>query len=367
MSLVDKREELRDITRRFFKGTSARTSGAAVLFGARSGVVLEVYQGAASLELRHKIGPETTFNLASISKTMTAVAAAICRERGLFGFDDGIARYFPELAARVRAVRIRNLLNHTSGLPLHFAAPALPGFYGNQQFLEALARQRWQLSFKPGARFEYCNTGYILLAMLIERVSASAFPDFMRQAVFIPSGMRSARLAELPMPVIPERATGYSFCAEKRAYFPQTARELTLGDGGVYATARDLYRFWRAFIGNRLVAPETRAEMLRASVPIDGASAYGYGWKQWSRPRRPALIGHTGTDAGFCNVMQYDPQKEIVAVILTNCRRIFGENPRENWSASLLGWVGLGSALEIELYKARGRWQSNRHGKTFKS
>jgi len=175
------------------------------------------------------------------------------------------------------------------------------------------------LALTPGVRYRYNNTGYALLALVIEKVSKQSYAEFLRQNIFQPLGMANSQVYD-PNAKIAARALGYSGMSDQFALSDQNRVTAVLGDGGVYSSAHDLARWIDALERNTLLAPKRLAEATSALVTTDEPRiSYGLGWRI-SSDRGEKVVYHTGTTSGFKNAMVWVPSKKLAAIVLTNRR-----------------------------------------------
>lgn len=269
--------------------------------------------------------PDTQFAIASGSKTFTALAVMRLVEDGVLRLAQRIREVLgDDLPLVDDAVTIEHLLTHTSGVgdyldeeadweasdyvltaPVHTLTTA-------EAFLPLV--DGFPQSFPPGARFAYCNGGYILLAIVLERVTGETYHDVLRRLVFRPAELRQTdflRSDELPATA----AVGYLFEAGDRVntlHLPVLGN----GDGGAYTTAADLHRFWRALYAGRIVSPETVTAMTtpRHDVPDEGMR---YGMGLWLHRAAPAAVME-GYDAGVSFRSTHIPASETTVSVLGN-------------------------------------------------
>jgi CubicO group peptidase (beta-lactamase class C family) len=270
----------------------------------------------------------TRFGLASGSKTFTALAVLRLVEQGRLGLTDPVRPILgDDLPLIDDAVTIEHLLTHTSGIgdyldeeadwkpddyvltvPVHVLAETsgfLPMLEGHQQ------------KFAPGERFGYCNQGFMVLALVIERVAGAGFHEFVEREVFAPAGLAHTgfpRSDDLPG----DAALGYFEKTGNRTnvlHLPVRGN----GDGGAYTTVGDLHVFWRAVLAGRIVGPELVAELTRPrkDVPDEGMR---YAAGLWLHATGPQLI-MAGYDAGVAARSLHDPASSTTATVLSNSSR----------------------------------------------
>lgn len=298
--------------------------GASVLVVRDGRVVVSKGYGLAEVETGRAATPTTAFRLASLSKQFTATAIMLLAADGKLRYDDPVSAILPELPAWTRGVTLRHLLNHTSGLPDYerFVPDTQTRQVRDAEVPALLARDS-ALRFIPGTRYAYSNSGYVLLALVVERASGQRFGDFLRARVFAPLGMAGAVAHEEGRTTVPERAYGYSVRDGVRRT-DQSSTSATLGDGGVYASVSDLARWDAAIARHALVSAE--AQRLAWTPPSGvtpsmarpyGPTAYGFGWFV-DADGAATRLRHHGESRGFTNAIVRYPERRVTVVVLTN-------------------------------------------------
>lgn len=296
--------------------------GGAVLVAEGDRVLFERGFGLADVEAGIPNTVETNFRLASVTKQFTAMAVLILRDRGAVALDDPITDYFPEGPAAWRAITVKHLLTHTSGLvdyedvmPETTSVPLL------DRDVLRLVKSIDTAYFSPGAHYRYSNTGYALLALTVERVSGLTFAEFLRREIFEPAGMRRSVAFENGISTVQRRAYGHSPDTTVAHDFHRTDQSMTssvLGDGGIYSSVRDLLAWHRILLSERLVPRATLDEAFTPHVTSDdGKVRYGYGWMIEEMNGRKALT-HSGSTIGFRNFIIRVPEREFLVVVLMN-------------------------------------------------
>jgi CubicO group peptidase (beta-lactamase class C family) len=276
--------------------------------------------GLANLETGVRCEPRTNFRLASVTKQFTAMAILILRQRGELSLEDKLPRFFPNFPSRGHEITIRQLLTHTSGLLAYeelIPAGATVALK-DRDVLEILQRQDKTL-FRPGARFCYSNGGYALLALIVEAVSDRGFADFLRANIFLPLGMDNTVAYEAGVSEVPHRALGYS---RKGSAFEPTDQSLTsavLGDGGVYSSVLDLFKWDQALYTEQLIPRPLLREAFTAHSSVSDApgSGYGFGWYVAGRGDEEHLW-HYGATCGFSTSFHRFPAREWSVILLAN-------------------------------------------------
>jgi CubicO group peptidase (beta-lactamase class C family) len=232
--------------------------------------------------------------------------------RNKLTYNDKLSNYFPEFPSYANNITIRHLLSHTSGIPDHFRLNSYKPDLTNQDVLEILIKQKF-LDYKPGDRFEYSNSGYILLAMITEQVSGMPFHEFLKANVIDPLGMTNTLEYDESKPLINNRAIGYSFDGTLNDY-----NILTTGAGGIFSTVDDLYLSDQALYTGTLVSWGTIYEAFTPFTLNDGAiSNYGFGWFIYEDGRQKT-VSHSGSFSGFRNFISRDIVNKNAYMLLTN-------------------------------------------------
>ena len=228
-----------------FSVWSAVGPGVAVAIVKDGEVVYQHYSGLANRKRGQRINSETTFWIASVSKQFTAMAITVLESQGKLNLDDAVSHYLPELS-QFPSVRIRDLLHHTSGLRDGYTLVGMTlrgeKHYDPASVLEMLVKQS-ALNFRPGTRFEYVNSNYVLLALIVERIVKKPFADFMKSDVFTPLGMLEARVYKGDP--IPSDAMGYQ---RKNGRYKAVGHYLpAIGSSGVLLSMDDATRLEQQF------------------------------------------------------------------------------------------------------------------------
>jgi CubicO group peptidase (beta-lactamase class C family) len=292
--------------------------------------------GLATIHDRRPVTPKTMFELASVSKPITATGILILHERNQLALSDPVRKYLPELPEydAGNPIRILDLLHQTSGLASYLDFQNVPRRHAdcwvNDDYVGEFARQNIPLAFPPGEKFQYNNTNYLLLAVIISRVAETMFGKFLREAIFGPAGMMTAFVNEGPgsVPHAPGRvdALGYSLVAGtwKADWGAPPARHekiLTAGDGSIWCSLEDMAAWDTALQSGKLLKPATMTTALAPSKSRDGiVNDYGCGWGLDLGPRGPTGFGHTGGWGGFRTSYHHDLKTRRTIVILRNGR-----------------------------------------------
>jgi CubicO group peptidase (beta-lactamase class C family) len=276
--------------------------------------------GLANLETRIRCQPRTNFRLASVSKPFTAMAILILAERGGLSLDDKLRRFFPGFPQYGNEITIRHLLTHTSGLLDYedLMASGTTEPLKDRDVLGILLRQD-KTHFGPGARFRYSNGGYALLALMVELVSGRTFAEFLRESIFLPLGMNGTVAYEEGISEVSHRALGYSKRGEAFAQTDQSLTSAVLGDGGIYSSVNDLFKWDQALDTEKLIRGPLLRQAFAAHSSVSDApgSGYGFGWYV-ERQAREEHVWHHGSTCGFSASFHRFPASKRSVILLAN-------------------------------------------------
>jgi CubicO group peptidase (beta-lactamase class C family) len=284
----------------------------AILRGDR--VLLARGYGFANLEHRVPATDSTVYAVGSLSKQFTAAAIVLLSQQGRLGLDDPISRYLPEGSAVWSAVTIRHLLTHTSGVPQDTTLDWRRD-YAESELVRSAARP---LDFEPGALESYSSTGYALLGVIIHRVTGMPWGDFVRDQIFRPLGMRTARVNS-DTDIVPNRTAGYYFVNDTLTNPEWVSPSINAtADCCLSFTVLDLAR-WAIGLNHRKVLGETGLEMSWTPVRLNdgGTYPYGFGWNVFEQ-RGYRRIGHSGAWRGSHATMQRYPEFDLTVIVLLN-------------------------------------------------
>jgi CubicO group peptidase (beta-lactamase class C family) len=298
---------------------SGPSAGASITVVKGGQTIIAKGYGFANVELEVPASANTVFHIDSITKHLTAAAVLQLADQKKLSLDDLVTAYIPRLPASWKNVRIRHLLNHTSGSQSYTSLPS----WGPQERLEMshdaivdLVRDA-PFHFEPDASWRYNNTGFYLLGMVIEKVTGQPYAEAMRQRVFEPLGMNDTRYCGF-RGVMKQRASGYEVDHGKLVNAEPMTWDAPFAGGGICSTVLDLVIFERALEGRRLFADPMLKMMRTPSVLSDGISVdYGFGTRLGSLSGH-RVVGHTGSGGGFKNILERFPDDDLTIVVLTN-------------------------------------------------
>ena len=328
----------------FFPGDSVNESpGFAVLVKKDGQIVFENGYGVRDLRSKIKIDAQTNFRLASFSKQFTAMAIMLLVRDGKLRYDESLSDVFPEFPGYGKQITVRNLLNHTSGLPdyqdLMDAVEKTKGQIwsaekqiqdtGVLQLLEKESRG----NFASGAKWEYSNSGYVVLGLIVAKVSGKSFGEFLHQRIFDPLKMNRTLVFEKGKNEVTNRAYGHSKKENRFVETDQSSTSATQGDGGIYSNLEDLSKWDVALREHTLLSEE---DFLPAITPVKlppgteaklaedvpdslrrHATAYGFGWFLNLQDAHP-LMWHYGDTTGFKSAILRYTHDNVTVILLCN-------------------------------------------------
>jgi len=288
----------------------------------RGKIIVAKGYGMANLELSVPATEKSCFLIASVTKTFTASAVMMLIEEGKVSLDDAISKYVPDLPDAWKVVTIRQLLNHTSGIKTNLEMPPPCSFtYDCLNYTQADVIKETAclpLNFPPGERFEYSNTGYFLLGMLIESVSGKTYEQFLTERIFVPLGMKDTRMINYSE-LIPNRASGYSWRSGALYNSEQMNPAVELSGGGLMSTVLDMVKWDAALDTSRLLKEATWKQMWTNARLNNGgivpSYGMGFGLTPYMGHRR---VGHTGGIPGFASAFARFPDDKLTVIVLTN-------------------------------------------------
>jgi CubicO group peptidase (beta-lactamase class C family) len=294
-----------------------RIPGLSVAILRGDSILLARGYGEANVELHVPASDSTIYQSGSLGKQFTSALVVMLAEEGRLGLDDSITRWFPEAPAAWKSITVRHLLTHTSGIP-DYADSTLDyrRDYTENDLLHLA--ERLPLAFPPGTRWSYSNTGYVLLGIIIHRVTGTFYGDLLRDRIFRPVGMRTARIIS-EADLVPNRAAGYRLERDTLENQEWVAPLLnTTADGSLYFTVRDLAA-WAVALNHRRVPSPAGLDASWRPVRLDdgGAYPYGFGWSLLPQ-RGYRRIGHTGSWQGFQTSIERYPDFDLTVIVLAN-------------------------------------------------
>lgn len=319
----------------FEEFNAAGSPGASVGVFFADEIIFQGAYGTTDLESDISNATETNMRLASITKQFTAMAILILRDRGDLSLDDPLTTFFPDFPEVYETITVRHLLTHTSGvISYENLMPDEQTEQIHDHEIVDLLRTQHGTYFTPGTDYRYSNSGYALLAMIVEQVSGKTFPEFLDDEIFTPLGMTNTVAFIDGVNEIPNRAFGYRRSEDGGFDFAdQSPTSAVLGDGGIYSSIPDLFLWTRALnimqgitvfdppvLTDHLVERETVEEALTPFTLANGESTgYGYGWRIEER-HGVEITWHSGGTCGFHNCLIRIPERHLTVAVLMNLR-----------------------------------------------
>lgn len=282
--------------------------------------------GMANLDYDVPNTPLTRFNLASVSKPFTAFSIALLAQQEKLSLDDDIRKYVPEIPKYDETVTIRHLIHHASGIREYEALVLFGGLstdsaHSSKAILNMLARQK-NISFKPGAKYQYSNSGYFLLGIIVERVSGKSLRAFAEENIFKPLGMKNTLFFDNRFEVVKNRAHGYQIGPDKSIRARSSLHNL-VGAGGVLSTVEDLYlwnqNFYEPKVGNKELI-----QLLTTPGTLNSGEKMAYAFGMWRGEYKGLpLITHSGNMFGYRARIGSFPDQKLTVIALSNNMAIF--------------------------------------------
>lgn len=310
---------LKNSSEKFYQQSLIRTRfNGGVLVSRNGKIIFEAYNGLTEVLKGDSINANTSFHLASVSKTITAMAVLKLFEEKSISIDQPVAYFlngfpFPKIT-------VRNLLSHRSGLPnyVHFAEHLgwdAKKTLTNQDILQLIIDKSSLLDIgRPDAYFDYCNTNYALLALIIEKVSNLSFSSYLDQTIFKPLGMN--RSFVFSMDKAEQVLPSYKFNNQKE---PFMFLDAVYGDKNIYSTPRDMMKWDMALYDTGFFSQKIIDEAFKGySYERKGVKNYGLGWRLYEMPSGKKIVYHNGWWHGNNTVFSRLPQDTTVIIVLGN-------------------------------------------------
>lgn len=289
-----------------------------VLVTKNDSIIYKKSFGYANEETKEKITPESVFYIASVSKQFTAMGIMILKEKGKLSFDNKIKDFFPDYPEYLKDIKIRQLLNHTSGITdTEYYKLINPS---NEDVFKILMKQD-SLELVNGSTFRYSNSGYVLLALIIEKISEKPIDQFFHQEIFKPLEMKNTTATKALVQDISKKVEGYNLLGENVGY-----KSSVIGPGGIYSTLNDLEKWNRALNSGKLVPKEilnqafTNGNLIKGpiSIKINGQEyGYGFGWMITNKGNTK-YIQHDGTVESYRSLIKKNLTDGYDYIYLTN-------------------------------------------------
>jgi CubicO group peptidase (beta-lactamase class C family) len=334
------------------------TPGAAIIVIRDGRVLHEKGYGLAKLTTKERISAKTVFDIGSVSKPFTAMAVMILVERGKLNYTDTLSKFFPEFQADAQRITVRQLLNHTSGIfDYEFVWGESKKLKGNEprtaeNVVKFLAGRK-QLRFRPGQRWEYSNSNYVLLAQIVSIVSRESFPQFVQKNIFQPLGMNDSFVYDKTQITRNGRATAYVSQDAGAKPADRNPENYVYGDGQVNTTVEDMAKWDQSLYTEKLVKASTLKEAFAPGQLNDGTSVnYGFGW-QLGRYRGLKFVAHGGETDGFRAQITRFPEQRFTVILLSNSQQFTAPYAVANKIASIYLAENLKSPAAVQIAPER--------------
>ncbi|MBA3706107.1 MAG: beta-lactamase family protein [Bacteroidetes bacterium] len=305
------------------KVKTARFNGC-VLVAQHGKIIYKNVWGLADFKTKKPLTINSSFQLASASKTLTASAILLLKDQEKLKLTDGIQQYLPNFP--YQGITIEMLLTHRSGLSnyVYFCEPYCDelncyngSVFDNNALMHIIELYKPSIYFKPNRKFEYCNTNYALLALIIEKISGLSFADFMDKNFFKPLGMNDTWVHNYKSTITRENKTlGHDASGrlDKEIYADDV-----VGDKGIYSTVEDMFKWDQALYTQKILKKETIEEAFTGySNEHKGKRNYGYGWRLIDNGKNNKIVYHNGWWHGYNTLFYRRPLDQTTVIILTN-------------------------------------------------
>jgi len=297
-------------------------------------IVYKNAMGIGNIDPIDSLDLNSRFRLASVSKQFTAAGIMKLAENGELNYNQDLRDFIPELP--YDDISIRHLLNHTSGIPdyerllnknwkpeLNYNDPKRI-ISGNNDIINSLVEMHPPIRFEPGEKYEYSNTGYVLLASIIERVSGQTFAEYLNEQIFDPAGMKNTCVYKYILAdslSIPNRVYGYKKSLNGRENLSTDYHYINpvQGDGGVYSTVDDMLKWDKVLYSDKILSDASKKEAFSPAILNNGdTSWYGFGWGIKTSLQGNKVVDHSGGWVGFRTYFYRELENNNCIIILTN-------------------------------------------------
>lgn len=279
--------------------------------------------GLANIEYDIPITDASVFNIASISKQFTTYLALLLEQEGKLSFNDDIRTYLPELKHLPNKITIKQLANHTHGLSNPDELAQLKGLktMSHQEVVKMLLNIK-HVNFKAGEKYEYNNTGYILLSEIIERVGQKPFKEQLQEKIFIPLGMKNTKAVDNNDLVVKNKA--YSYSLDNDIYISNPVKLATIGSSGIYTTINDL-TLWAKNYQNPIIGNSSFYKRMQTATILNSEKEIKYGLGlQFDKYKGIDVIFHGGGTAGYRSYILHVPKHKLSLIFLSNANNFSG-------------------------------------------
>ncbi len=332
-----------DVAKIFDGIATDKTPGFAVLVKKDGHLVFERGYGVKELRTNSRIDTKTNFRLASVTKQFTAMAVMLLVHDKKLTYETTLGEIFPEFPEYGKTITVRQLLNHTGGLPdyedlMDAVEKTKEKIWSPEKQIQdaevlQLLEKESKGKFTPGTKWDYSNSGYVVLGLIVAKISGKSYGEFLHERIFAPLKMTDTIVYQKGKNTVPNRAFGHSKDGSSFKESDQSSTSATLGDGGVYSSVDDLSKWDDALRNHTLLSAEEMKPALQpaqfggasnAVLPDDAPSAlhgvpveYGFGWFLDPYKGRERMW-HYGETMGFKTAIQRFPKDALTVIILCN-------------------------------------------------
>jgi CubicO group peptidase (beta-lactamase class C family) len=301
----------------FYQTSLVRAGFNGAIIVAKKGVIIfEQYHGLENYRTKSPITDSSSFQMASVSKTFTGMGILWLAEKQKLSLDDTVQKYFPEFP--YMGITLRMLLSHRSGLPnyLYFCDSIWPNkdkFLTNEDVIRLMVQHKPPIQHQPNTHFQYCNTNFMLLGAIIQKVTNQTYATFMQQTFFRPLGMNNTFVYDPATPARSHQTVSHKYNGQAE---PDTYFDGVIGDKGIYSTAQDMLKWDQSMYGDKLFSAQTLKD---AYTPYShekaGVRNYGLGWRLMVYPDSSEIVYHNGWWHGN-NTVFYRIVKDTSTIII---------------------------------------------------
>jgi CubicO group peptidase (beta-lactamase class C family) len=293
--------------------------GASVLIMKEDKIIFEKGYGVRNINTQEKITPSSNFRLASVTKQFTAMSILLLAKNKKLSIDDPLTKYFSSFPLYGKNIKIKDLLTHSSGLiDYEDLMPSSQTIQLHDTNCLQLMYNTNKLYFPSGTDYKYSNTGYAILALIVEQVSGQDFANFLKDNIFKPLGMKTTVALEEGKSTVSNRVYGHSLESGKWSLTDQSLTSAVLGDGGIYTNVEELSKWITALWSYKLLPKEMQERTWTRTTLQNGKTIdYGFGWhiEDFEGVTHPF---HDGSSIGFRNSIAVFPAQKLMIVVLTN-------------------------------------------------
>jgi CubicO group peptidase (beta-lactamase class C family) len=333
----------KELDQLFTSRFSDKTPGCSALVSQSGKIIYEKAFGSANLELNVPVEPKTVFSLASITKQFTAISILQLVSQRKIALTDNIQKYIPDFPAN--NILIENLLSHTSGLKDYLQVDTGEKFgerldYTPRELINVF--RNMPLEYEPGTKYAYCNSDYILLGYIIEKVSGKTYSEYISENIFIPLEMTDTYY-DSDETIIPNRASGYFKAGDQYRKAEFWSATIGYAAGGLLSTTIDLQKWQSGLLSYKILKKELLDLAFTPYKLKDGTTNYGFGWNI-TEINGMKRIDHGGAKNGFLTYEAYFPEQQLYIALLFNSENA----PRDELSIKV-SEILLGKSMQKEI------------------